>query len=82
MKFEELTHGSIVRASADIQICAFLCRIRCIISFAGIHQVQAVPLLDTQLFRQLVRDIVDDTVKVPFNSIGNVVFNATQKRAD
>jgi hypothetical protein len=47
--------------------------------------MKAVPLFDTQLLAQLVCHIVDKTVEVAFNFIGEVLYvayEATEKRAD
>jgi hypothetical protein len=44
--------------------------------------VKTVPLLDTELLCQFICDIVDDAVDVAFDGIGDILFDAAQKRAE
>lgn len=58
------------------------CRVRGIGPFAQIHQVHAVPLLDSKFCRQLVCHIIEDAVEVAFDRGRYIVGEVAEEGAD
>jgi hypothetical protein len=77
-----LTHCRLVRALGHILVCTLLCCIWSVCSFAEIHQVQAVPLLDPNLLRQFICNIANDTVQVTLDCARDIVSDTAKERAD
>lgn len=76
----KLTHSSSIRALCDVLVCAFLRRVGDVHSFAEIHQVQGVELVNSQFSCELVchisNYIVEGVYEFVFDCIGDVVCDA------
>src|SRR6266536_391384 len=60
----KLTHYSRIRALCDILIGTLFSGIRLVFPVAQIHQVQAIPLMDSKFLSQLVCDVTHDVVEI------------------
>lgn len=77
-----LTHCGLIRAIGSILVCSFACCIWSECSLAEIHQVQAVPLLDTQLLGQLICHIANNVIEFTLDFSRDVMGEVADEGAD